>query len=733
LMTQERQSRPSIIYSDIFVIRKDAIFENQFLLDRLADLRIPFRFENGKLEYAARSFEYPETLRDPGVHFPVANALIAVETSQGLISAISVDGESHDAIALEPTTIAQLSGNSLSIRDYVKIGEIPTQLLQAIIAIEDQRFLDHPGFDLRSLMRAMWVNLQSGSFSQGGSTITQQLIKNLLGTRQKTVARKARELVLAILMEARYTKEQILEKYLNEVYFGQIGSLEVHGVAEAARYFFAKSIDKLSLAEMALICGVIRGPGLYSPYKNMQKAIERKDTVLGKMMELRIISGEDYELARGEQLTFAPPTQAGNRAPYFVDYVKAQVLDQLEDRFSADDLSAQGLRIYTTLDLQLQKKADAAVAAWVRELESRHKIERPLRLEGLLVVGDQKSASLRALVGGRSYAETNFNRVLNMKRQAGSTFKPIIYLAAFEKEKDASGVSYTPAYLIDDEPWTHKYVGDQQWSPRNYEKTYRGRIGLREAFVNSINIPAAKIGVDVGPAAIASLARKLGVQSAIPEVPSVSLGSVDVSPLDLLSVYTTFANQGAWKEMTAVTAITDASGGILARFVAKTGQAAEQANVDLLNHLLNAVTTEGTAKSLPALGYKKTSFGKTGTTSFYRDAWFAGFSEDLVAVAWAGFDELKVPDSEDTKSLETFKSPAQLTGAGSALPIWARFFATARPAALAAEQPLLETDLEKQSIDRSTGLISKSTCPNEWVYEEKFKPGTLPEKECDQH
>jgi penicillin-binding protein 1B len=734
LMAQTPRAQPSTIYSDAFVLHKGDNYADSFLTERLGDLHIAFSENGDRLEWATRDFDYPESIlpSDSPLRAPPGKP-VKVHVASGRVDAIEIDGKDAEAVILEPAPVAQLAGATRSIRNYVKLENIPAGLLQAIIAIEDQRFLEHPGFDIRSLARAVWVNLKSRALSQGGSTLTQQLVKNLLGTHQKTLFRKVRELVLAILMEARYSKDAILEKYLNEVYFGQIGSLEVHGVAEAARYFFNKPLEKLSLPEMAMIAGVIRGPAVYSPYKYLKRATERKNTVLRKMEELRIITPTELKDALAEKLAFAPPSLVNNKAPYFVDYVKSQVLEQLGERVSAEDLSAAGLRVFTTLDMPLQRRADRAVSTTVRELEARYKIAPPLRLEGILVAADPRSGFVRALVGGRSYAETTFNRVLNMKRQAGSTFKPIAYLAAFEKGADANGIPYTGAYMLDDEPWTYKFGAGKTWTPHNYEKGYRGRITLREAFANSINIPMAKVGVDVGPERVVETARKLGVSEALSAIPSIVLGSIDISPMDLLQVYCTFANRGERSELTTVRAIVDENGRVLARFVPRVERVFEPARIDHLNSFLATVVREGTAKLMPAMGYSKPAFGKTGTTSFSRDAWFAGFSQGLAAVTWTGFDELKTPDSEDEDEARSFKPPAALTGAGAALPTWARFFAAAKPSPLVDPDSPVDPSLETVRIDKASGLRARPGCPAENQYNEVFLPNTVPGGDCPLH
>ncbi len=685
-MTENRKLQPTILYSDFFILKKNVLFENTFLEERLKDIGITSNKlveDSGKkisLSWKAKGFNYPEKIFTTDSLLRLKeNDDIQVSVEEEKISKIAVNGTEREAIALEPVPVAQLAGATREIRRYTKLDEIPTPLVKAIIAIEDQRFLEHLGFDPRSLARAIWINIRSGHMAQGGSTITQQLVKNLLDSNQKTFVRKFRELVLAILLEVKYSKDEILEKYLNEVYVGQVGSLEVHGMPEAARLFFNKSLNQLNLAEMALMAGIIKGPAYYSPYRYQARALERKDLVLKKMGDLKIITQNQLKDALQQQMSFASPSLVNNKAPYFIDFVKSQVLEQLGQNFSAEDFSSQGLKVFTTLDLPLQRRADQAVLSTVRELAERFKIQRPLRLEGLLITAEPKEGFVKAIVGGRSFSETTFNRALNMKRQAGSTFKPFAYLAAFEKGKNDAGEEYKDTMIVEDEPWTYKYGKNKVWSPKNYEKTYRGKIPLREAFANSINIPIAKIGVDVGAAKIAEVAHRLGVKENLPEIPSLPLGSVEVHPFDILQAYCTLANKGEYHELTTVRLILNENNELLAQFNPKTATAFDSALIEKIHSLLRSVVLEGTSKSLATMGYTKTAYGKTGTTSFYRDAWFAGFSEGLVALTWTGFDELKIPDEDDEKAQKTFKAPALLTGASAALPSWAKFFISTFP------------------------------------------------------
>lgn len=719
LMGQTPVSQPTMIYSDTFIIEKGQLYANTFLSKRLRQLNVPFQENTEGFSWQARLFSHPLSVVAGQEHLIApAGAQISISVLDGRISSIRVDEEERESLALEPLMIGQIAGAYSSIRDYVSLDNVPTVLKEAIISIEDQRFRDHIGFDIKSLLRAFWINIRRRALTQGGSTITQQLVKNLALTNKKTISRKIRELVLAVLIEIRYEKEKILEKYLNEVYFGQIGSLEIHGVVDAAKYFFNKPLDKLNNSEMALLAGLIRGPAYYSPYRHKERALARKNTVLQKLAEQHYIAEDELAIALTEPILFAPPTQGRNIAPYFVDYVKAQVLEQLKDRINQEDLGAEGLRIYTTLDPVLQDHADHAVATSIESLESRLKIPPSLRLEGLLVSAHSQSGFIRALVGGRSYSSTTFNRVLNMKRQAGSTFKPFVYLAAFVKGQNKDGEPYRASTLLDDKEFEYTYEGGQTWKPQNYDRNFRGKITLREALIHSVNIPATKVAVDVGIADIIDTAHRLGIKSTLPEVPSLSLGAADVEATELLQAYSTIANLGLRTELTSIRLVTDKDGATLAHFTPVQQTIYEPGLFELLTDLLRDVCVNGTARSLPALGYKKPAFGKTGTTSFYRDSWFAGFSEGLTTVTWVGFDELK--EAEDNK--------IKLTGTGAALPVWAAYYNRARPS------PEVQTQLSYEhiqpvGIDFTKDCKATTSTPAEQERQEYYLPGTAPD-EC---
>lgn len=735
--TRQDQFIPTRIYSDVTRIAPPQT--RGWIEDRLKSLAYPAQSAEDRIEFTVRPMDYPIYLIPDGhptieaINQPVVLHFSAADRDSPLQS-IELRGSEIPELFLEPELVATLSRSGTTakreIRALIKFNEIPAQVWQSIIAIEDQHFLDHSGLDPRGIARAIWVNLKTFSFAQGGSTITQQLVKNLMARRTKNLFRKTNELFLALLLESAFDKEKILERYLNEVYLGQVGSFEVHGVAEGAKHFFGKDLADLNLAEVALMAGLIRGPGFYSPYKYKERAIERQRLVLKKMVETGQIAEGEMNAALEMPIRLAPPQNVANKAPYFTDFVKAELIRQLKSRMTEQEISEAGLRVYTTLDLSLNQFAQQSVSQGIGDLEKRLGIGQDKKLEGALASVDHTNGFIRALVGGRSYAQSTFNRILNMKRQVGSTFKPIVYLAALKKGFDANGVPYGPAHPVYDGPWTLTYDrGRQTWSPRNYEKEYRGWITYRTALAHSINTATAKLGWEVGLPGVIETARALGIQSELPQVPSLSLGVAELSPIELLKVYATFANHGIQDELTVIRAITQEDGTNFARFIYHPKQVFDSAAVDLLTDMLTSIFVEGTARDAVRMGFDRPAAGKTGTTSDHRDAWFAGYTPQLTTVVWVGMDQAQLGERlPDAKEKGKTKRKVQLTGASSALPIWIQYMKNA----LSGEAPIsFAVNSEHVSLptDIHSGLRATMDCPAQQVVSEKFlkafEPRTL--------
>ncbi len=723
--SQQKEFVPTRFYSD--VTRIFPPLPRIQVENRLKGLGYQFDRTPESIHFALHQIDYPTYLipdhhpiLDPGqkevqLHF-------SGDDPEAVLHSIELNGVEIPDLYLEPELIATLTrgGESKEIRSLIKFNDIPSPVWKAIIAVEDQHFMDHKGFDPKGLIRATWVNLKTLSFAQGGSTITQQLVKNLMARRTKNLFQKINELFLAVLLELRYEKEAILERYLNEVYLGQVGSMEVHGVVEGAEHFFGKRLEDLNLAEIALMAGLIRGPHYYSPYRYKDRALERQKLVLHKMVETGHIAEEEAMAAQAMPIRIAPPRHIANKAPYFVDYAKAELIRQLKGRVSETEFAAAGFRIYTTLDMSLNDSAQQAVAKGIDELEERLKVPDTDRLEGALAAVDHNTGYIRALVGGRSYSRSTFNRILNMKRQVGSTFKPFVYLTAFNLGEDRNSIPYSPGHPAEDAPWKLIYDNKRQsWEPRNYEKEYRGWTNYRVALAHSINTVAARLGMEVGIENVIQTARILGITSDLPAVPSLSLGVAELSPVELLRAYATIANHGVQEEFTVVRFIAEENGDEYARFLHDTRQVLPPGPVDLLIDVMQNVFIDGTASSASRLGFDRPAAGKTGTTSHHRDSWFAGFTPQLTAVVWVGMDQ--------SPSLATKEGKARikLTGAGSALPIWIRFMKDA----LAGEPPItfpMSAHLSQVRIDRHSGQTAAGDCPDDQAIVEKYISGREP-------
>ncbi len=729
---------PTRIFSDVTRIATGA--PRNWVEQRLKTLGYTATSSGEKLTFTLHPVRYPESLlpeEHPTLEAASQSRTIELEfegaeAGSELVTVRSGETEIPE-VFLEPELVGSLgSGDRKQVREWVPLADIPPTIWQAILAIEDQHFLDHIGLDWRGLARAIFVNLKQLRFAQGGSTLTQQLVKNLMERHDKNLVRKVNEAFLTLLLELRYSKEEILERYLNEVYLGQIGVLEVHGVSEGAKYFFGKRLPELELHEAALMAALIRGPGYYSPYRYMDRALERQRLVLNKMVETGHIAREEMLEASNQKIRLAPAQSASNnKAPFFVDYVKAEILRKLDGRFTEEELPKAGLRVYTTLLPHINAAAQKAVSDGVGQQEknleaakqkalARLKKTPPssvpsgspvpeLRLEGALAAVEHRTGFIRALVGGRNYTQSSFNRILNMKRQVGSTFKPVVFLAALQKGVDSEGVPFTPAYPVEDAPFSLTYDRNQpKWSPKNYEPEFEGWVTMRRALAHSINTSSARIAQQVGIREIINTARSLGIEGELPEVPSITLGTPELSPVELLKIYSALANHGQSDELTVLRAITLDDGTSVARFVHNPDWVADPAPVDALIDLMTTVFEDGTASPSRNWGWTRPSAGKTGTTSAHRDSWFAGFTPQLTTVVWVGWDQ--VPPEAQTLP--------KLTGATAALPIWVSFMKEAHrgePVEPFAASP----HLVEAQIDRKSGLRATSECPLEQVLTER--------------
>ena len=644
----------------------------------------------------------------------------------GRIERIEASGRSVDDVTLDAPMLSGLVTGTREKRRRVPIEAIPLRMQQAVLAIEDRRFYMHPGIDPISMVGAVVTNL-SGSrrYPVGRSTVTQQLSRMFFlsaefnaelqsGTRGLTwgsYRRKALEIFMATILETKATKDEILELYLNDIYLGNRGSFALHGVAEAARIFFGKDVSNLSLSEAALIAGVIQNPSQHSPFVNAERAKERRNVVLNGMAEADFITREAATRAQSDPISVVTRS-VDNEAPYFVDYLG----EQLQEQFPGITQRIGALDVYTTLDLNLQRYAQQAVQVGLARIDdtlSRRR-RKPGPAQAALVAINPRTGEVLAMVGGRFYNRSQFNRALAARRQPGSTFKPFVYLAAFERAADEGRADITPATMVWDEPTTWAF--DQQaWTPRNYDGEYDGHISLRRALALSRNIATIKIAEQVGFERVASLWKKTGIGRATPQgYPSIALGVFELTPMEVATAYSMFVNGGRVKPLRGIARVLSGEDSILPD-VAVGPQVAREQTTFLVTNMMRSVINEGTGASARGAGFALDAAGKSGTTNDLRDAWFVGFTPELLAVVWVGFDD---------------NTPLGLSGTQAALPIWTEFMKRALGGHdnRKFEAPEGVSFVE---IDRDTGRLALPTCPR--VTNEAFLTGTEPLEICELH
>jgi len=651
---------------------------------------------------------------DPRARRPALQVRLALQGQRIAAVLNPADGASLDGIELEPEVLSGLGDTIGQLRRPVRLSAIPQALIAAVLAAEDHRFYEHAGVDARAVLRAVWVNLRRGEVAQGGSTLTQQLVKNVVLTPRRTWDRKLREAGLAVMLEWRYGKQQILEAYLNAIYLGQHGSTAIYGVGAAARSYFGKDVERLSLAEAALLAGMLRAPNTYSPVQNPDRARERRDVVLARMRDLGLIDEVARARASRERVRVRAATPPRLLGPYFLDHVRAQI----EQPHTENGLPAGGgLRIYTTLDPVLQRAAEAAVSRGLDRLEGRYRHLRRRdpgrRLQAALVALDAATGEIRAMVGGRDYAGSQFDRATHARRQPGSAFKPFVYLAALRFGPNGEPPRVTPVSFVKDEPITLQ-VGKDTWSPRNYEDRFEGTVSVRRALEQSLNAATVRIASEVGLDAVIATARQVGFTSPMQPVPALTLGSFEVTPLELAGAYVTLANDGERVTPTAVRAIADAEGQVDGPAPSR-GAALRADEAFLVTYLLRGVVDRGTGAAARTLGVNGVVAGKTGTTNDGRDAWFVGYTPRLVTLVWVGFDERDV---------------LRLSGSQAALPIWADFMQTAM-AVLPSGGFIVPATVTFREVDPTNGKLATRFCPV--VFREAFLAGTEPRESCPDH
>ncbi len=681
-------------------------------LERLGYRSVPtitnqgqYRLSASHLDVALRDVDYPYR-RVPG-------RAIRVAFGQDTVREIrDVRGEQAiGAVELEPQLVSEFFTPEREKRRLVKLSEIPPHLIHAVIASEDRRFYAHRGLDWIGILRALYHNVLAREVSEGGSTITQQLVKNFFLTPKRSIWRKLAEMAMAVMVEGRYSKAAILELYLNEIYLGQRGSISVNGVGEAARLYFRKEVQELTIEEAALLAGLIRAPHVYSPYKHPERARQRRDRVLAAMLDAGALSQEQFDRATRAPLHVETVALEVNRAPHFIDILREQLLQ----RYSLEDLMANNLTVFTTLDLRQQAAAQRALQAGLARVDGRvGKTAEGREAEGALIAIQPQTGFIRALVGGRHYTTSQFNRVVQARRQLGSVFKPIVYAAALDSAFTRNGQLTTASTLAEDAPTTFTYNG-QRWSPQNYDGRYMGWVSPRTALEHSLNVATVKFAERAGFTTVARYARRMGMQGKLDPLPSLALGAVEASPLEVAQVYAVLANHGLRASPMAIKEVMTSDGRVLEKHDIGVEEVLNPATAFVVTDLLEGVLERGTARSARKAGFRWKAAGKTGTTDEGRDAWFAGYTPDLLVVVWVGYDD---------------NWPLGLTGAQAALPIWVDFLKevlTGRPSQEFQPPP----GVVQVAVDPASGELAHAGCPTRVT--ELFIEGTEPKAFCSLH
>ena len=612
-----------------------------------------------------------------------ANAATLQFDGDTIVAMNNLYGQPLGILRLEPQEIGGIYPNHGEDRLLVRLQDIPPLLGEALIAVEDRDFLEHHGISFKGIARALWVNVRSGELAQGGSTLTQQLVKNFYLNQERSFIRKALEAVMAVSLDAHYSKAEILETYINEVYLGQSGAVGIHGFALASQHYFRQPLQELRLHQLALLVGLVKGASYYNPWRNPDRALERRNVVLGVLRDSELISPEQYREASGHGLDVVDkPLHSVHNYPAFMDLVKRQVRED----YAEEDLQSEGLRIFTTLSPWVQQQAELALDDRLQGLEADYHIETD-QLQGAVVVTAVGSGEVLALVGDREQRD-GFNRALDARRAIGSLVKPAVYLTALSQPK-----KYTLTTPVDDSEITVLGEGGRLWQPRNFTREAHGTVPLFVALASSYNQATARLGVELGVDSVIDTLSKLGLARDVPDLPSVLLGAVDLSPWQVSNLYQTIASEGVYTPQRAILSVMDASGQALTRYPFQPESRFDPATMHLLHYALQTAMRQGTGRSL----YQDWDpnwlvAGKTGTTNDQRDAWFAGFTGDHLAVVWVGRDD---------------NGPTPLTGATGALPVWSQLFTQLASRSL---QPVKPRDVVYAWVDATTETVTGDNC-----------------------
>ncbi len=639
-----------------------------------------YRRRGSRFDFLSRRAQFWDETREP--------QSLSIAVQAGSISEMrDAAGTDVPVFRLDPLLIGSIFPIHGEDRVVLTPEDIPAVLPAALKVVEDRKFDSHFGVDTVAILRAMWANLRAGRIVQGGSTLTQQLVKSYFLDSRQTLGRKAEEALMAIILDARFEKTDLMTAYINEIHLGQDGQRSIHGFGLASQYYFGKPLAELQLHEVALLVAVAQGPSYYNPRRSPERARDRRNLVLGLLAEHEVIPAETAQAASKRPLGVVGEGRlASGYYPAFLDFVRRT----LRRDYREEDLTEAGLKIFTTLDPQIQSRAEAALTAELERLDKARKEQREESLEGVVVVTSPQSGDVNAMVGGRRVSFDGFNRALDAKRSIGSLVKPVIYLAAIETGR------YHAASIVEDGPIEVKLPSGQVWKPQNITPETFGPVPLVRALSQSMNLATVRLGMEVGLPKVARAFTNLGLDKEPAQVPALLLGALDVSPVEVAQLYNALASGGFRTPLRGVRAVVDAKGQPLKAFPLEIAQVADPAAVYQVNRMLVEVMNRGTGRAARArIPPNLVVAGKTGTSSDYRDGWFAGFSATHLAVVWVGYDD---------------NSPTGLTGSSGALAIWAQLMGTLDTSSL---DLFIPESLEERSIEYRTGLLADSSCGDE--------------------
>jgi penicillin-binding protein 1B len=624
----------------------------------------------------SRGFDFWDK-RDEPIRFNVAIAENAVTRLN------DIAGAQIPLQRLEPEEIGGIYPSNVQDRVLVKLADLPPLLGETLLAVEDKNFLDHHGVSPLSILRAAWVNVREGDVVQGGSTLTQQLVKNFYLTRERHLRRKAQEAIMSVLLEVHYSKSEILETYINEVFLGQSGVRAIHGFGLASHHYFRQPLRELEPRKIALLIGLVKGPSYFNPWRSPERARSRRDVVLGVMYQERLIDEETYQQALKSPLGIVEDTNTSLVSyPAFVDLVKRQ----LRQDYQEEDLRSEGLRIFTSLSPGVQRQAEKALSEGVKTLQERHNTKD---LQGGIVVTSVGSGEVLAMVGNRQPRFEGFNRALDARRPIGSLVKPFVYLTALEQPQ-----RYNLGSIISDEPLSMKAGDGQQWEPRNFDRVSHGDVPLWQALAKSYNQATARLGIEVGLKSVAATINSAGYEGRVPAVPALTLGSLDMTPFEVSGIYHTLAAEGVYTPLRAIREVLTATGEPLRRYPLQLQQRLSPQAAFQTQYAMQLVMQEGTGRSVMSrLPASLTLAGKTGTTNDQRDSWFAGFSGEHLATVWLGRDD---------------NGATPLTGSTGALQVWAEFMRTLPTQSVNDFPP---EGVSFEWFDNASGNLGSELCP----------------------